>query len=168
MEESSVRRFNLFGAPVEYDPEDPPGYRAGVASIAPVIGGAMLAGKVYELPPGQSNTAYHYELSDEEWLIVLRGRPSVRHPAGEQELVPGDVVCFPTGPAGAHKVTNRSEETARLAIVSTQRLPAVVVYPDSDKVGVYTGGDGEEWVARRESAVDYWDREPLGEEPLER
>ena len=40
-----------------------------------------------------------------------------------------------------------------------------MIYPDSDKVGVYTADEGEEWVFRRDSAVDYWDREPLGEEP---
>src|SRR5439155_12347310 len=37
---------------------------------------------------------YHYEY-DDEWLIVLEGRPTVRHPGGEEELDPGDIVCFP-------------------------------------------------------------------------
>ena len=39
---------------------------------------------VYELPPGQSICPYHYELGDEEWLIVLAGRPTLRTPEGEQ------------------------------------------------------------------------------------
>jgi uncharacterized cupin superfamily protein len=51
-------------------------------------------------------------------------------------LEPGDLVCFPNGPEGAHKVTNNSDAAARLIIVSTYERPAVAVFPDSDKLGV--------------------------------
>ena len=49
-----MRRFNLFGGDVEYDPDDPEGYRAGFVRLGPLVGGTMLGGTVYELPPGQS------------------------------------------------------------------------------------------------------------------
>ena len=155
----SMRRFNIFAAELEHDADDPDGYRAGFARLGPAIGAEMLAGTVYELAAGQSNSPYHYEHGDEEWLIVLDGRPTVRHPGGEEELGPGEVVCFPAGPDGAHKVTNRSDEPARLLIVSSRRMPAVVVYPDSDKIGVFTDQERDDLLVRRESGVDYWDRE---------
>ena len=50
---------------------------------------------------------------------------------------PPDIVCFPAGPDGAHKVSNRQSETARIVIFSTKNEPAVAVYPDSDKIGVW-------------------------------
>ena len=67
---------------------------------------------------------------------MLAGRPTLRHPGGEDELEPGDIVCFPDGPEGAHKFTNRADETARLMILSSFARPAVAVFPDSDKLGV--------------------------------
>ena len=119
----------------------------------------MLGGTVYELPPGDSICPYHYEYGEEEWLLVLTGQPTVRHASGEDVLDPGDAVCFPAGPDGAHKVTNRTDETVRVLMLSTKRTPAVVVYPDSDKIGVYTDEPRDTMLVRRESGVDYWDRE---------
>ena len=75
---------------------------------------------VYDLPPGEAIGPYHFEWTDEEWLIALAGRVAIRGPEGEQTLDPGDVVCFPAGPEGAHQVRNTSDATARVAIVSTQ------------------------------------------------
>ncbi len=156
-----MRRFNLAlrGAPNTTAPiprATAPAWRA----IGKELGARLLGGTIYELPPGQSNCAYHYEYGNEEWVIVLDGRPTLRHPGGEDQLEPGDVVCFSPGPAGAHKLTNGSEATARVLMLSTQNEPAVVVYPDSDKIGVWPGESRDNLLVRRESKVDYWDREP--------
>jgi uncharacterized cupin superfamily protein len=83
----------------------------------------MLGATLYELPPQQGIAPYHYEYGNEEWLIVLTGRPSLRYPGGEEELAPGDVVCFPAGPEGGHKVSNQSGETVRVLMMSTQHEP---------------------------------------------
>jgi uncharacterized cupin superfamily protein len=150
-----MRRFNVH-APLEYHPE-PAGYRCGYAKLHPEIGGQTLFGGLFELPPGQSTRPYHYE-SAEEWLLVLDGRVTVRHPEGEDELAAGELVCFPAGPDGAHKITNRADETARVLLVSTRTSPAVAVYPDSDKIGVIADW-GERVFARRASGVGYYDGE---------
>jgi hypothetical protein len=54
---------------------------------------------------------------------------------------------------------NATDETARIMILSTKAFPAVAVYPDSDKIGVFTEGEADDVMVRRESDVDYWDRE---------
>jgi uncharacterized cupin superfamily protein len=155
-----LRRVNLNTVEAEYDDSDPDGYRAGLARFGKHLGAVMLGGSVYELPPGQSNCPYHYEYGNEEWLIVLAGRITVRHPGGEEELDPGEVVCFPVGPDGAHKLTNKSEEVARVLMLSTMVEPSVAVYPDSDKIGVWPAPDRQDHIlVRRESGVDYWDGE---------
>jgi uncharacterized cupin superfamily protein len=41
---------------------------------------------VYDLPPGQAIGPYHFEWTDEEWLIALGGRVTVRTPEGERVL----------------------------------------------------------------------------------
>ena len=155
-----MRRLNLHQLTAEYDDADPDGYHAGMARFGRELGARMIGGTVYELPPGQSNCPYHYEYANEEWLIVLQGRLTVRHPGGEDELEPGDVACFSEGPEGAHKLTNRSDETVRVLMLSTMVEPSVAVYPDSDKIGVWPGPDRRDHIlVRRESGVDYWDRE---------
>jgi uncharacterized cupin superfamily protein len=127
--------------------------------MGPAIGAAKLAGSVYELPAGQSVCPYHYEHGDEEWLIVLGGHPTIRHPEGEELLEPGDAVCFPAGPEGAHKVTNRSEEPARVLMLSTRNMPSVAIYPDSGKIGVFTESGADDVMVRRSAGVGYFDGE---------
>ena len=151
-----MQRANLNSLEVEYDDQDPEGYRAGMARFGPSIGAVTLGASIYELPPGQSICPYHYEYPEEEWLIVLEGRPTLRHPQGEDELEQGDVVCFPEGPEGAHKVTNRTDETAKVLMFSTRTNPAVAVYPDSDKIGIWTGNDADHVIVRRASNVEYY------------
>jgi hypothetical protein len=56
-------------------------------------------------------------------------------------------------------VTNRTGETLRVALLSTRREPAVSIYPDSNKVGVWPPGK----LFRLGDAVDYWADEPLAE-----
>ena len=84
---------------------------------------------------------------------------TLRHDAVEKKLERCDVVVFPPGPDGAHKVTNRGDETVRVFMISTMVEPSVAVYPDSDKIGVWPGDSRDNILVRRESVVDYWDRE---------
>jgi uncharacterized cupin superfamily protein len=147
---------NLFGAEFEYDQADPAGFRSGVAKVGAIAGGRAQTVKLYEMPPGQSTCPYHYEY-EEEWLAVLDGSVALRSPDGESTLERGALVCFPPGPAGAHQVTNRGEQTAIVMMWSSSREPAVAVYPDSDKIGVWPGHEGDELMLRRaDGAVDYW------------
>ena len=48
-----------------------------------------------------------------------------------------------------------------LVMLSTKNNPAVAVYPDSGKIGVWPvpGGGEDQLMVRRESKVDYWDGE---------
>jgi uncharacterized cupin superfamily protein len=148
---------NLFGVARAQAPGEPPGYQVPAAKIGPLIGASALGLTVYELGPGQSICPYHYEYPGEEWLIVLEGTPVVRGPEGETSLAAGDVVCFPAGPAGAHKVGNNSEATALVGMLSTKQRPAVAVYPDSDKIGIWAGDEADvALIVPRTAGVDYW------------
>jgi uncharacterized cupin superfamily protein len=154
-----MRRVNLFTAPVEEDAGRPDGFRFSFTRLGPQIGASLVGATIYELAPGQTTFPYHYEYGCEEWLLVVAGRPTLRDPEGEHELEPGDVVCFPEGPEGAHAVTNKTDDAVRVMILSTKASPAVAVYPDSGKLGVWTANEADDVMVRRESSVDYWDRE---------
>ena len=147
-----MSEVNLFDVDVTKDPDDPDGYNTSFARIGPLVGGLLLVLSVYELPPGQSICPYHYEIGFEEWLLVLTGRPTLRTPDGERALRPWDVAFFPDGPDGAHKVTNNTDETLRVAMLSNKGDPGVAIYPDSDKVGVFPPNK----LFRLADEVDYW------------
>ncbi len=154
-----MARENIFDTAFQYDPGDPAGYRSGMAHVSRAAGGEALAVKLFELPVGQALCPYHYEY-EEEWLVVVEGSIGVRRPGGVQELDRGDVICFPPGPEGAHKVYNRGEDGARVLMFSSAREPSVAVYPDSDKIGVWPGIEADHVILRRvDGDVDYWDGE---------
>jgi uncharacterized cupin superfamily protein len=56
----------------------------------------------------------------------------------------GQLVRFPAGAGGAHKISNRGEGPCRTLLFSAKRAPAVSVYPDSDKIGIWPAGNGED------------------------
>jgi uncharacterized cupin superfamily protein len=151
---------NIFDAKFDYDDEDPAGYQRGVAKVGAAAGGQALAVKLFELPPGQALCPYHYEY-EEEWLVVLDGTGVVvRVPSGEEQLAKGDVMCFPPGPDGAHKVINRGADAARVLMFSSAREPAVAVYPDSDKIGVWPpNAEDHVMLRRRDGNVGYYEDE---------
>jgi uncharacterized cupin superfamily protein len=124
--------------------------------VGKTLGATQLGTTVYELPPGQAICPYHYEYAEEEWLLVLQGRPTLRHPDGSDVLEPWDLVCFPTGPDGAHSVRNETDETARVLLYSTVKVPAATVYPDSDKIGIWTGNKADDLMVLRSSGVGYF------------
>jgi uncharacterized cupin superfamily protein len=138
-----VRSINIFGVDTE-----------GRLDVAQLVGSSALMMFVYDLDPGSSSCPYHYEYA-EEWLLVVEGTIVVRAPDGEHTLQAGDIVRFPTGPDGAHKVMNRSDARARTLMFSSSRVPAVSVYPDSDKIGVWSGNQSDELIFKRGSAVDW-------------
>ena len=146
---------NVFDVATEPRPTRPAGYRSATAQLGRANAAEALGSSVYDLEGGESICPYHYEHGNEEWLLVLEGEPTLRHSDGEDVLKPWDVVCFPEGTEGAHKVTNHSDTRVRVLMLSTKRKPAVVVYPDSGKLAVVPPGS----LFRLADEVDCWDGE---------
>jgi uncharacterized cupin superfamily protein len=134
----------------------PGGFVQLYCAIRPEVGGEEMGCSVYDVPPGEQLWPYHWHLNNEEWVVVVRGEPTLRTPAGERILREGDVVGFPQGEEGAHTFTNGTDAPARLAIFSTRR-PGDAFYPDSGKLGA--GPPWDRRYFRLADAVDYWDGE---------
>jgi uncharacterized cupin superfamily protein len=139
--------------------------RDGRIDVSRAAGSEATAMYIYDLAPGQSSCPYHYEY-EEEWLLVIDGAIVARTPDGELTLARGDLVRFPPGPNGAHKIMNRSESPARVMMFSSSRVPAVSVYPDSDKIGVFPGDETNELIFKRGTAVPWSEGEEGWEKAL--
>src|SRR3954447_25781984 len=98
--------------------------RVTSCALAKELGATKLALNVIELPPGESVCPYHYESGEEEWIVVLTRLPTVRTPDRDREPGPRGVAFCPMAEAGAHKVTNRSNEPSRIFIWSNRSHPA--------------------------------------------
>jgi uncharacterized cupin superfamily protein len=130
----------------------------GRIDVSRAVGSNETTMFIYDLAPGESSSPYHYEY-EEEWLLVVEGTVVLRAPDGEHTLQRGDLLRFPPGRAGAHKLMNRSASPARTLLFSSSRTPAVSVYPDSDKIGVWSGDEADELIFRRGTAVPWSDGE---------
>jgi uncharacterized cupin superfamily protein len=149
-----------------FEEERPDGFRSRRARIGYELGTELIGCSLWELPAGEAAYPYHFHYADEELVIVLSGRPSLRTPEGTRELEEGEAFRFPLGEEGAHQILNRSEETVVFLAVSSNGRPDVIVYPDSDKIGVgerLPQGGGLRAFFKRSDRVGYFDGEHLGE-----
>jgi len=150
--------------PVFDEPREHPGFRCRRARLSRQAGSDRLGLSLWELPPGEAAYPYHYHLGEEELIVVLDGRPSLRTPDGWRELQEGEVVPFLRGENGGHQLLNRTEDTVRFLAFSTNGEPDIVLYPDSGKLGAFerlAPGSGLRAMFRLSDTVEYHD----GEQP---
>ena len=113
---------------------------------------------VYEVPPGKAAYPYHYHHKNEETFYILSGEGILQTPEGEKKVSAGDLLFFPTGAEGAHKLTNCSD-SENLVYLDFDVIHDidVTVYPDSDKIGIW--GMGINKLFPQRNNVDYYEGE---------
>ena len=119
-------------------------------------GGCLHVGVcMEEIAPGRQAYVAHYHLLEEEQLLVLEGRPTLRLGEKRHQLEPGSYVVFPAGQKAGHALLNETDAPVRYLIIGERNANEVTVHTDSGRVGVRLMGDGY----RMGDAVDYWDGE---------
>ena len=76
-----------------------------------------------KVAPGTSSGRITLTMPNEEWVIVLRGEPTLRTPEGEHVLKEGDVTSFPRGKDGAHQIINHTDSPVRVLMLSSMVGP---------------------------------------------
>jgi len=139
---------------------DHEGFRAKRARVGRRLGTQRLGVSVWELPPGEAAYPYHAHLGDEELVIVLTGRPSLRTPGCWRELEEGEAVSFLRGEDGVHQIANRTDAPVAFSRSARTGDPDLVLYPDSRKLGaaqrLSEAPGGLALVFRIADAVDYY------------
>jgi uncharacterized cupin superfamily protein len=135
--------------------------------LGAAAGNRKLGCSLYEIFPGRKSFPYHYHCANEEAIYVLEGSGTLRIGGKEITISKGDYIALLNRPEGAHQVINTSDQPLRYLCFSTMIEPDVIVYPDSNKVGILVGsapgGPKEQrtlnMFLRTEAKVDYWDGE---------
>jgi uncharacterized cupin superfamily protein len=131
------------------------------AHLAQLLHTQTWAPSLYELGSGETTGPYQYDWCREHWALVLAGAPTLRHPDGQEVMVPGDIVCFPEGEVGAHQFLNHADGLARLLICSAPVTgPSAAIYPDDDTYVLRVPGQTGYRFRLTDQLLDYWDGEP--------
>jgi uncharacterized cupin superfamily protein len=76
-----MNTFNLYGE--EWDEHrDRESWRIKEAFVGQRIGGQPIGASMADVEAGSKLWPYHTHHANEEWVIVLRGRPTLRTPEG--------------------------------------------------------------------------------------
>ena len=135
------------------------GWQSTDAWVGHHIGSELIGGSMYEVEPGNRLWPFHTHHANEEWVIVLRGEPTLRTHEGEQALREGDVVAFPRGKEGAHQIRNDTDTPIRVLMLSTTIAPDIVEYLDTGKVGARSVAGDRILFARPGPELEYWEDE---------
>ncbi len=132
--------------------------------LAQAAGGERLGCSLYEVPPGKTAWPRHYHLGNEEAVYVLSGAGTVTIGEDAIAVSAGDYIALPAGEKHAHQLVNTGTEPLRYLCMSTMAEPDIVVYPDSNKLGLFAGsapgGPREQRTfgafVDNAARVDYW------------
>src|SRR5262245_38531720 len=153
-----MKIFNLYGDQWD-EPRAREGWRIKEAFVGQHIGGALIGASMAEVEPGNKMWPYHTHHLNEEWVIVLRGTPTLRTPEGEHLLAEGDVVCCQRGSEGAHQIINRTDSPIRVLMRSSMVEPDIIEYLDTGKVLAKNAEGRDIMFARPGTTADYWEGE---------
>ena len=138
---------------------DREGWRVKGVLVGQRIGGELIGATMSEVEPGSRLWPYHTHHLNEEWVIVLRGEPTLRTPEGEQVLKEGDVACFPRGKEGAHQISNRTDSPIRVLMLSSAIRGEIIEYLDTGKILAKDAADEDIMFARPGPTAEYWEGE---------
>ena len=150
--------FNLHGDTWDRT-EDREGWRSKDAWVGAKLEGELIGASMYEVEAGNKLWPYHTHHANEEWMLVVRGNPTLRSADGLQDLREGDVVCFRRGKDGFHQVINNTDAAIRVLMISTTIAPDIVEYADTGKIGARSVAGERIMFGRPGPELEYWEGE---------
>ena len=110
---------------------------------------------IEELPPGKQSSPAHWHVLEEEHILVIEGRATLRLGDERIQMKAGDYVCFPARQEAGHCLINDSDAVFRFVMIGEKKRDEVCIYTDSNKMLVRSVGK----VFDRAAVKDYWDGE---------
>lgn len=114
---------------------------------------------VYEVMPLKSTYPKHYHTCNTECFYIISGKGIVETTDDVFPVESGDIIVFPCGVEGAHKLINSSDKEKLVYIdFDTTNSPDIIHYVDSDKIGIIQHNVSSTFY-KTDDNVDYFDGE---------
>lgn len=88
--------------------------------------------RLTRLAPGAASALRHWHISEDEFIYILEGTPTLITNAGEERLNPGDAAGFPAGDEDGHQLLNNSDAEVVYLEIGTRAAQDYVNYSDVD------------------------------------
>ncbi len=106
-----------------------------VAHLSHSLGITQFGVNQVRLAKGVYSSLRHWHEGEDEFVLVLEGKPTLIDNNGETELASGSIVGFPAGEENAHCLTNYYDEAAVLLVIGSRRPGADVCHYPDDPLG---------------------------------
>lgn len=117
------------------------------------LGATKIGASVTRVQPGKAAFQFHHHFGNEEQFFIVSGEGTLR--VGDElfAVKARDYIVHPPGgPETAHQLVNTgTEELVYLSLAAMGVSPEVCGYPDSDKLGVFPGGNRRIMIANADS-----------------
>ncbi|CAG0975437.1 hypothetical protein RHDC4_01554 [Rhodocyclaceae bacterium] len=111
--------------------------------LGEVFGLANFGVNLTRILPGGSSALRHAHATQDEFIYVLSGHPTLITDRGETELAPGMCAGFRAGSGDGHQIVNRGREEVLYLEVGDRSPGDSVVYPDDDLLAILD--EGGQW-----------------------
>ncbi|MDK9698062.1 MAG: cupin domain-containing protein [Siculibacillus sp.] len=119
--------------------------------LGPIAGLTNFGVNLTRITPGGQSSHRHAHTTQDEFVWVLEGEPTLETDVGERRLSPGLCVGFPKGTGDAHRFVNRTDRDVLLLVVGDRTPGDEVIYPDVDLHG-RMGADGRYVFTRKDGS----------------
>jgi uncharacterized cupin superfamily protein len=104
------------------------------------------------LAPGAASALRHAHRTQDEFVYILEGTPTLITDAGETPLEPGMCAGFRAGTGDAHHLVNRSASDVVYLEIGDRSPSDHVTYPEDDLVA-WSGADGTWQYTRKDGSA---------------
>ena len=112
-------------------------YAVKMQRLAHPLGARLIGSNISTVPKGKAAFPLHHHYANEEHFFILSGVGLLRVGNSSFPVKAHDYVfSAPGGPEQAHQLINTGDEDLIYLAISSNVLPEVVGYPDSQKTGV--------------------------------
>lgn len=110
------------------------------------------------LPPKKAAFPLHYHEYSEETFYIISGTGRLILKDGERNVKTGDIIFFPSGIEGMHKLINASSTEDLVYIDFDTYVPLdITYYPGKDKIGIF--GENYTGILRKSCTVGLYEEE---------
>jgi uncharacterized cupin superfamily protein len=104
-------------------------------------GGKNVGVGIDELEPGRFSNQFHYHLTEEEHVLILKGSATLH--LGDKSFImkEGDFCCFPAGQKAGHHLFNHTDTNCTFLTIGENRPHDVYYYPKTGTARIKGTGE---------------------------